>query len=289
MIARSVAAETPPPASTPTPSFLYGSTPANGCPRFFIRLTLAQVDACADRLADAGWGLSAETYSYLDDDPVDYFSGAFEPREPKRWLESDLQPIARQESENGFVVDVASTTTHLVTEYQRGHAHTCDAIDLYRPYDLQIKDVPRYFAKVMSQNAAEGCVPGRFYSLIRPEAIHQENPDTHVAFVPGDPHTTAATWPRNDAERAAFEKRAAARGFFRLSLSDPPDRWGKTAGPRYVETLRFTSQASGYAALQRRLELAIARGERVVDLNIARATDDDTAIAKITFLWERAP
>jgi hypothetical protein len=37
------------------------------------------------------------------------------------------------------------------------------------------------------------------------------------------------------------------------------------------------------------LELAIARGERVVDLNIARATDDDTAIAKITFLWERAP
>ncbi len=273
------------PAPEPTPDLIFGSTPAQGCPRFFIGLTLARINACADQLAEKGWGLSAAAYrgSIRGEYGIDLLVGEFEPHTPKRWVESDDEP-APAENATGYLVNVVGVSDHLILMYQQGPASKCSDLTLYRPYDFHVPDEHAYFTKVMAEEAAGGCIPGSYYSLIRREAIQQEDPDVHIAFVAGDPHTTAAFWPRNDAERQAFEKRAAARGFQRLSLDEVPDRWGKTAGPRFVEEIGLGPPPTRYDALEARLRTAAERGERIVDI---RVVSDDRVLKGLRILWER--
>lgn len=272
------------PSPEPAPDWVFGSTPADGCPRFFIALPLAQIDDCADRLAEAGWGLSAVAFVRRSGatGTVDLLAGAFEPHSAKRRLESDEDSSSKA---TGVRVNVLVASNHLITLYQAGQAHGCDDLTLYVPYEVHVDDKPKYFSAKMSERAAEGCVPGSYYSLIRREAIQQENPDEHVAFVPGDPHATAALWPRTGAERQAFEKRAAARGFQRLSLDDVPDRWGTTAGPRYVQDILLGSPPSRYDALQARLRAATQNGERLVDIRFL--PDGEPVPTSLLILWER--
>jgi hypothetical protein len=282
------AAPAPSVSAAPSPDFAhefsFGSTPAAGCPRFFLGLRLDVVDSCADRLAEAGWGLSAITYRSGSHtaDATDLLAGAFEPHSPKRWVESDESPPS---GKSGFLVNVISTSEHLILYYQSGKSRVCNDLLLYRPYDFHVDDERTYFTAQMSERAADGCIPGSYYSLIRRESVQQENADEHVAFVPGDPHTTAAFWPRNDAERKAFEKRAAARGFQRLSLDEIPDRWGKTAGPRYVESIRLGSTPSRYGALEERLRSATEHGEHPVDIRVD--SDEPENPKTVRILWER--
>jgi hypothetical protein len=145
----------------PVPELVFGDTPAQGCPRFFIGLTPARVDACADRLGAAGWGLSAVAYRGRspDSDAVDLLAGAFEPRAPKRWVERDDEA---NPAEPGFVVDVVAATDHLILLYQRGTPRACEDLTLSYPHDFHVADERAYFTAKMSERAAAGCIPGAY-------------------------------------------------------------------------------------------------------------------------------
>jgi hypothetical protein len=270
----------PSPSPTQPPDMVYGTTPVDACPRFFIGLSLAAIDGCADRLADAGWGLSAVEYRRGYDQAGDRFSGAFEPHSPKRWLVSDDDAAVQVETETGFKVDVVDAIDHIVIEYQRGTAQPCEDLLLYA-IDFHVPDKRKYFSTKMSEKAALGCIPASYYEVLRKSAIMQENSDEYIAFVPGDPHANAAFWAAGDADQAAFEKRAAARGFFRLALGNPPDRWGKSLAPTYAESIALGSEPGRFSALERRLQEAVDAGERIA--GVALGPD------QITILWERPP
>ncbi len=122
------------PTSDPTPDLLFGSTPAQGCPRFFIGLTLDRINACADQLAAEGWGLSAASYRGHIHDVfgVDLLVGEFEPHTPKRWVEFDDEP-APAANATGFFVNVVGVSDRLILMYQQGHANACSDLTLYAP------------------------------------------------------------------------------------------------------------------------------------------------------------
>jgi hypothetical protein len=196
---------------------------------------------CIAALAAHGWGLSA-----IDSRGYTLFAGAFAPARPRRYPSKGIvdptpDPVPTH------VVGMLNSLDGVVTEVMedgKGQG-TCGEIDLQGDYGsggTQISRSTSTYVRLVSEEAAHGCVPADFAIV----AGQEDEGDRYIAlFVRGDPRAFGSILLASEAANAAFEKRAAAKGFQPIIVRDNYELWGRTPTPHRID--RHVSRSALFA------------------------------------------
>jgi hypothetical protein len=218
-----------------------GASPVENCPQFFDFEDGMRLRSCIAALAAHGWGLSA-----IDSRGYTLFAGAFAPARPRRYPFNDVIDQAPDPGP-AHVVGLLGGLDGVVTEVKedgndQGH---CGELDLQGDYGGDTGVVGRStstYVRLVSEEAAHGCVPADFAIV----AGQEDEGDRYIAlFVRGDPRAFGSILLASEAANAAFEKRAAAKGFQPIIVRDNYELWGRTPTPHRID--RHVSRSALFA------------------------------------------
>jgi hypothetical protein len=209
-----------------------GASPVAECPQFFGFEDALRLRACIAALAAHGWGLSAIDMKYYTE-----FAGAFAPARPRRYPSNDVIDPQTPDPVPAHVVGLLSSLDGVVTEVKEdgNDRGFCGEFDLQGDYGgdtaMAVRSASRY-VRLVSEEAAHGCVPADFASV----AGQEDEGDRNLAlFVRGDPRAFGSILFGSEAANAAFEKRAAAKGFQPIIVRYDYELWGRTPTPHRIE------------------------------------------------------
>jgi hypothetical protein len=242
-----------------------GSSPIDACPQFFDNLPPAGLESCVASMAAKGWGLSAVAYS------GGRYTGAFAPRQTRRDVQNTVdtgavpQPshvVAILPGEDGVFTKVMEAGTTA--------GRQCGVVMIFSGFDRDAAELARraYAGEVFRQ-AARGCVPAG-HAFVGGE-MEEGNRD-YALFAAGDPKAFGSLLYGSPADVAAFEKRAAARGFVPLIVRDDYDLWGR------AKTVHRVERNVSRAALDASLRTGFARGAMLTSISGVPASGNVTLV-----------
>jgi hypothetical protein len=165
------------------------------------------------------------------------FAGAFSPARPRRYPSNsaiDPTPTAAPAHVVGMLNSLDGVVTEVMEE-GKGDEHCGGEVELEGDYGnagTQLSRTLSTYAHAVNQQAARGCVPADFAYI----AGQEDEGDRYIAlFVRGDPRAFGSLLLGSETANAAFEKRAAARGFQPIIVRDTYELWGKTATPHRID------------------------------------------------------
>lgn len=209
-----------------------GASPVANCPQFFGFEDAMRLRSCIAALAEHGWGLSAIDMKYYTE-----FAGAFAPARPRRYPSNDVIDPETPDPVPAHVVGLLSSLDGVVTELKEdgNDRGFCGEYDLQGDYGgdtgMAARSIASY-VRLVSEEAAHGCVPADFASV----AGQEDEGDRNIAlFVRGDPRAFGSILFGSEAANAAFEKRAAAKGFQPIIVRHNYELWGSTPTPHRIE------------------------------------------------------